>query len=46
MNEIITWIWAFIIAIGLSSIILVPLFGLCYTFMRVKMAELKDKVGN
>ena len=46
MNDIIIWIWAFIIAIGLSSIILVPLFGLCYTFMKVKMTEIRDKVGH
>ena len=43
MNEIITWVWAFIIAIGLCSMILVPLLGLCYTFIRVKMEEMKDK---
>ena len=46
MTEIITWVWAFIIAIGLCSILLVPLFGLCYTFMKVKMAEIRDKVGH
>ena len=46
MNDIIIWIWAFIIAIGLCSILLVPLFGLCYTFMKVKMAEIRDKVGH
>ena len=40
MNDIIIWIYAFCIAIGLCSIILVPLLGLCYTFMKVKMAEI------
>ena len=46
MNEIITWVWAIIIAVSICSIVLAPLFGLCYTFMKVKMAELKDKVGH
>ena len=46
MNEIITWVWAFIIAIGLCSIVLAPLLGLCYHFMKIKMAEIKDKVGH
>ena len=46
MNEIITWVWAFIIAIGLSSILIVPLLGLCYHFMKIKMTEIRDKVGH
>ena len=46
MNEITTWIWAFIIAIGLCSMILVPVLGLCYTFMKIKMTEIRDKVGH
>ena len=46
MNEIIIWIWAFIIAIGISSMVIVPLLGLCYHFAKIKMRELKDKVGH
>ena len=57
MNDIILWIYAFCIAIflsgmvlipllGLCSIVLVPLFGLCYTFMKIKMTEIRDKVGH
>ena len=46
MNDIILWVYSFIIAIGLCSMVVVPLFGLCYTFMKVKMTEIKDKVGH
>ena len=46
MNEIIIWIYAFIIAIFLSSMVLVPLLGLCYHFMKIKMTEIRDKVGH
>ena len=46
MNDIILWIYAFIIAIGLSSILIVPLLGLCYHFMKIKMTEIRDKVGH
>ena len=45
MNDVITLIWAMIIAIGLSSLILVPLFGLCWHFMKIKIDELKDWMG-
>ena len=45
MNDVITLIWAMIIAIGLSSLILVPLFGLCWHFMKIKIDELKDGMG-
>jgi len=46
MNDIITWIWAIIIAIGLCSMVLVPLLGLCYHFIKIKMTEIRDKVGH
>jgi len=45
MNDIITLIWATIITIGLSSLVLVPLFGLCWHFMKIKIDELKDGMG-
>ena len=45
MNELITLIWAMIIAIGLSSLILVPIFGLCWHFVKIKMNEIKDGMG-
>ena len=40
MNDIIIWIYSFCIAIGLCSMILVPLLGLCYTFMKIKKTEM------
>ena len=43
MNDIILWIYAFIIAIGLSSILIVPLLGLCYHATKIKMKELKER---
>ena len=46
MSDIIVVIWAFIIAIGLSSILIIPLLGLCYHFMKIKMTEIRDKVGH
>mgnify|MGYP003629249163 CR=1 FL=1 len=44
MNDMITWMWTIIIAIGLCSMILVPIFGLCYTFMKIKMTEIKERI--
>ena len=46
MNEIIIWLWAFIIAIGLCSMVLAPILGLCYHFAKIKMRELRDKAGH
>ena len=44
MNDIILWIYAFIIAIGLSSMVLVPLLGFCYHVTKIKMKELKERI--
>jgi hypothetical protein len=46
MTDIIIWIYAFCIAIFLSSVVLIPLLGLCYTFLKLKMQEISDKVGH
>ena len=43
MNDIILWIYAFIIAIGLSSMVLVPLLGFFYHVTKIKMEELKER---
>jgi len=44
MNDIILWIYAFIIAIGLCSMLIVPLLGLCYHVTKIKMRELKERI--
>ena len=44
MNDIILWIYAFIIAIGLCSMLIVPLLGLCYHMTKIKMKELKERI--
>ena len=46
MTDIIIWIYAFCIAIFLSSVVLIPLLGLCYHFMKIKMTEIRDNVGH
>ena len=46
MTEIIIWIYAICIAIFLSSVILIPLLGLCWHVTKLKMTEIRDKVGH
>ena len=29
-----------------SSVVIIPLLGLCYHFMKIKMTEIRDKVGH
>ena len=43
MNDIVLWIYAFVIAIGLSSMFIVPLLGLCYHATKIKLEELKER---
>ena len=44
MNDIILWVYSFVIAICLCSIFVVPLLGLCYHMTKIKMKELKERI--
>ncbi len=44
MNDIILWVYSFIIAIGLCSIFIVPLLGLFYHATKMKMEEIKERI--
>ena len=44
MNDIILWIYAFVIAISLCSMILIPLLGFFYHVTKIKMRELKERI--
>ena len=44
MNDIILWIYVIIMAIGLSSVVLVPLLGFCYHVTKIKMKELQERI--
>ncbi len=45
MNEVIVVMYAVLIAIFFSGMVIVPLVGLCWHVMKIKMNELKDGMG-
>ena len=46
MTDIIITIRAWVLALGMSSLLIIPLLALCYHFMKIKMTEIRDKVGH
>ena len=44
MNDIIFWLWIFIITIGLCSMVIIPILGFCYHVTKIKMKELKEMI--
>ena len=46
MNDIIIWIYAFLVALFICSMVIIPLLGFCWHVTKIKMQELKDKVGH
>ncbi len=45
MLEKIAEVFAWLIILGMSSLLLVPVVSLCYTWVRVKMSEIIDGMG-
>ena len=43
MLDFIVTIWAWVIAITICSMVIVPLLSLCYTCTKIKMIELKER---
>jgi hypothetical protein len=44
MTDMIIWIYAFCIATFLCGMVLIPLFGLCWHFTKIKMTEIKERI--
>jgi hypothetical protein len=45
MTDIVLWMYAICIAIFFSGMVIVPLVGLCWHVMKIKMNEIKDGMG-
>ena len=44
MNDIIIWIYAFLAALFVCSMVLIPLMGFVYHVTKIKMRELKERI--
>ena len=44
MTDIMIWVWATPIALGICSLVVIPLVRLCYKWTNIKISELKDGI--
>jgi hypothetical protein len=45
MTDIMIWMWAGIIAVGICSLVITPLLLLIYKWTHIKISELRDKIN-